>query len=497
MLKKVFSLSILSFFGYAVGFLNQLIIAKKFGTSSQLDLYLLSLSVVNFGWFFVGPINEISIPDLFIEIQKSKKLGSIFFSKVFNIILIFCFLMSGMILIFLPFIYRYVTSGAKINYPDFEINVYLLLPIILLTALSQYFQTVLSSLNEFTAQSLGKIVTASISVLFLVLFFDLLEIKSIIFGMELGLFFFCLVQYLLIKNLNIYYMPLSGVIIEKKYYKYIFALIFTYFLSALQLLFERFVFMSFGPGTLSSYNYSQALLQVPQMIVVTGVVAIAFTNFMTKVHLNDINNGLDELFSIAIKSFFASVIISITIYVLSREIVYLLFFRGKFDLNSLNKTSDILKILIFTLPFLVFSSILGRAIVALKRFNILLKINSFTSISLIILLAISYWLGNIIFCLLIFIVIHFFASAYKVFIYDDFYDFKNNIVKRSFVGLFKSTLTILIYSISVFAAINFMDFDLIFENIIFKLFCFGVLMAPFLLAIFKFNLLENGNEKIV
>lgn len=497
MLKKIFSLSVLSFFGYALGFVNQLIIAKKFGTSNQLDMYLLSLSVVNFGWFFVGPINEISIPDLFIEAKKSKKLGSIFFSKVFNIILIFSFFMSGMIFLFLPFIYSYVSSGSQISYPEFEFNVYLLLPIILLTSLSQYFQTVLGSLNKFTAQSWGKIVTASISVLFLVLFFDLFEIKSIIYGMELGLFLFCIVQYLLIKNLKIYYIPLSGVILEKKYYKYFLALTFTYFLSALQLLFERFVFMSFGLGTLSSYNYSQALLQVPQMIVVTGVVAIAFTNFMTKVHLNDVNSGLDELFSIAIKSFFVSVIISITVYVLSREIVYLLFFRGKFDLNSLDKTSDILKILIFTLPFLVFSSILGRAIVVLKRFNILLKINSFTSISLIILLAISYWISNIIFCLFIFIIIHFFASAYKVFIYDDFYDSKSNILKRCSNGLFKSTMAILVYAFIVFMVTNFIDFDLVFENIILKLFCFGVLMTPFLLTIFKFNLLEDGNEKIV
>lgn len=419
--RLLFSLSSLSFVGYAIGFVNQIIIANKFGTSAELDVYLLALSVVNFGWFFIGPINEISVPDFFKEIKKSSHDGSEYFSKVLNIILLFSFTLSLLIYVYLPNIFNYVSSGMIINYSQFKENILFLLPIIFLTAITQFFQAVLNSMSKYIAQSIGKVVTASLSVIFLLLFFDYFGIKAIIFGVELGLIILAVLQFYFIFKLNIYYKPFSSIISEIGYYKHISALSFMYLLSAIQLVYERFVFMSFGDGVLSSYNYSQALMQVPQMIVVTGVVAIVWTNFMNKIHENEIDKGLDELFNIALNSFIIAMFVAVTISIFSKEIVYILFYRGEFDMNSLEKVSFNLKYLIYGVPFLILNSLVLRAFYSLKLINEVLILSIYISFMTFILLFIAFQINSIIIALLILVITQSIGVIYKfVILYKKF-----------------------------------------------------------------------------
>jgi putative peptidoglycan lipid II flippase len=492
--RLLFSLSSLSFVGYAIGFVNQIIIANKFGTSAELDIYLLALSVVNFGWFFIGPINEISIPNFFQQAKNSTQAGSEYFSKVLNIILVFSAILSILIYVLLPTIFQYVSSGVNIDYNQFQENVLFLLPIIFLTAITQFFQAILNSMSKYIAQSIGKVVTASISVIFLLLFFDYLGIKAIIFAMELGLVVLSLLQFYFIFKLNIHYKPFGGIIGDKTYYKHMLALSFTYLLSAIQLVYERFVFISFGDGVLSSYNYSQALLQVPQMIVVTGVVAIVWTNFMNKIYENDIDRGLDELFIIAFNSFIIAMFVAVTISIFSKEIVYILFYRGEFDMHSLEKTSYILYVLIYAFPFLVFSSVIGRALVALKKIKILLKINISTSIVLILLLFISYKLENMLLSLFVIVLVHFLVVLYKLNIYSKFYKNQSDILKKSFISGIQTAGIILIYIFIISILKDLINIDVNTEKIklLIKLFLIGIIMIG---SIFLFLKFKNEGRK--
>ena len=449
MFKLIFSLSSLSFVGYAIGFINQTIIAKRFGTSAELDTYLFALSVVNFGWLFIGPVNEISIPIFFKEYKLANENGSIYFSRVLNVILLLSIIMSFLIYVFLPFIFSYVSSGTNIEYIQFRKNILILLPIIFLTAITQYFQVVLNSMNKYIAQSIGKIVTAAISVIFLLFTFDGLGIKAIIFGMEFGLITLSLLQFYFIFKHKIYYQPFSGVLIDKLFYKNIIALLLTYLLSALQLVYEKFVFMSFGNGVLSSYNYSQALYQIPQMIVTTGVLAIVSTNFMNKIHENEIDEGLNKLYDIAINSFIIAMFAAITISIFSKEIVYILFFRGNFTYESINQTSDILFLVIFALPFLVISSILGRVLVILKKIRIQIWINVFTAVTSILFLFLSFFTKNKTLGIISIIPINLILVIYILIIYKSFYiEIKN---KKSIINktLYVKVLFLFLYTLAL------------------------------------------------
>lgn len=496
MIKLIFSLSTLSFIGYALGFVNQIIIANKFGTSPELDIYLLTASVVNFGWLFIGPINEVSIPDFFNNFKKSNIKGSIYFSKVLNIILILSVVMSFSIFIFLSNIFEYVSPGNTINYQKFRENSLFLLPIITLTAITQYFQFVLNSLSKYIAQSIGKIITASISVLFLLFYFNYLGIKAIIFGMEIGLIILMFLQYYFITNLKISYYPFVGFFFRISYYKNIAALLFTYIISALQLVYEKFVFMSFGEGILSSYNYSQALLQVPQMIVLSGVVAIVSTNFMNQIHKNNIDLGLDNLYNISINSFIIAMFVAITTSIFSKEIVFVLFYRGMFNSNSFENTSFILNILIFAFPFIVVSNILGRVLVVLKKINILFWINIFSALTSILFLFIAYKLKNILFAIVTMVILIFLIVLFKLIIYRGFYIEKKAKSILSLQIIFKITLILFSYGLFLHALKYFLDINYATNKfkLILKLIFIGFVFTFSISAYFKLFKIKK-NEK--
>jgi putative peptidoglycan lipid II flippase len=207
--------------------------------------------------------------------------------------------------------------------------------------------------------------------------------------------------------------------------------------------------MSFGNGVLSSYNYSQALYQIPQMIVTTGVLAIVSTNFMNKIHENEIDDGLNKLYDIAINSFIVAMFAAITISIFSKEIVYILFFRGNFTYESINQTSDILYLLIFALPFLVVGSILGRVLVVLKKIRIQTWINVFTAITSILFLFISFLSKNKTLGIISVILVHSIIVIYKLIIYKNFYIEICN--KKSFINksFYKKLLLMFIYTLAL------------------------------------------------
>lgn len=425
MLKLVFSLSSLSLIGYFIGFLNQIVIANKFGTSSELDMYLLALSIVNFGWFFVGALNETAIPPFFNRYKDSFLGGSVFFSQILNLLLLLSLLSMSIIYFGLDFIYmHFVDNGEMGDYGEFSQYVNLLLPVILLTVMTQFLQAVLNSLHKFIAQSIGKIVTASFTLFFMLFFIDILEIKAILFGLEIGLVALMLLQFALIHREDVHYRMFNGFLRDKKFYLDSVMLIFTFSVSAFQIFFERFVFVSFGDGALSSFNYASALIQVPQYIVISGIVAISWTKFMTYYNANENEKGLVNLGFIAFMSFFSSALLAAFINVYSKEIIYILFFRGEFSYESLEKASFIVKYLALSLPFIVVGNLLGRAFSTMRMIKIMAKINLFSALMSAVILAFAYSHQIMLVAALTPFLVHLVIVGYKIYLYEKMFSCK-------------------------------------------------------------------------
>lgn len=485
MYKLIFSLSFLSSLGYGVGFLNQVLIANKFGASSELDLYLVALSVINIGWFFSGPISEVSIPIFFNKIQKNKILGGDYFSKVINNILIFSFLMSLIIYMFLPEIYSYMFPHKKLEYRNFEIIVILLIPIIFLSAVNHYLQGVLNSLGVFISQSLGKIITSVISMIILLFYFDYFGIKAIVFGLEIGLFIFAIIQLFLLKNLKIKYTLSINFLLGKDFYNNLSSMSFTYFLSAILPVIEKIIFLGFGVGFISSYNYAFLLLQVPLQIITTSVVAVAWTRFMDSLHKKNNDEALKELFDLSLNAFIIGSFIALFVFFFRKESVYLIFFSGKFDEIPLIQTSHILAYLIWSLPFFVINSLLSRALISLGKVKNVVIGNLINIISSTLILYTAYitHLSNL--AISVLIIVQLLITFYYLFQYKNCYD-KKYLFSVNFKFLLLSILLVLVVSYIIYLifynhvfVINsnkyILTFELLTYSIPFMIFTYSVI----------------------
>jgi len=455
----MFSLSSLSLVGYGIGFLNQVLIANRFGSSAELDLYLIALSVVNIGWFFSGPISEVTIPQFFDKAKLNISSGSLYFSQILNNIFIFSFLSSCMIYTLLPFIFYHINSENVFSYVVFEDVVVSLVPIILLCAVNHFFQGVLNSLSVFIAQSVGKIITAIISMIILIMYFDLLGIQAIIYGLEVGLFTFVIIQFILIRRLGVKYVLFTSPFLGKRFYKATGALSLTYFGTALLPVFEKIIFLIFGIGFISSYNYAFLLLQVALQVISAGVIAVAWTSFMESLRNNNNDSALDGLYNLSLNAFIVSFFVAMFIFFSSKEFVYIVFYSGNFDEDSLYLTSKLLKLLIWSLPFFIVNALLSRALVTINGVRAVVVGNLISILFTFTLLFLAYQYESYIFAVTVPVIIQILLAIYYISQYRNSYKNKN-IFHIKFVKTFVSLILIILF---------FGGFSLLFEMNIFIL----------------------------
>lgn len=439
MIRVVFSLSSLSLVGYGVGFLNQVIIANRFGVSQELDIYLVALSIINIGWFFAGPISESSIPHFFEKKEQSLEKASRYFSSIVFNIFFFSMLSCVLIYIFLGYIYEFVGYSSSISYDYFKAICVSLLPIILLSALNHYFQSVLNALGFFIGQSIGKIITALISMLFLTLYSSTLGVEAIVYGLEIGLIIFLIFQYYLIVKSGIKFSFFGKFFLSASLYLGILSLSVTYLITASLPLLEKYTFSNFGEGFISSYNYAFLLMQVPLQVVSSGIIAVAWTNFMTLIRNDDRELALIGLFRIALNVFIIMFFVAIFLYKYSIESIYIVFFSGEFGEESLYLTAEMFSFLVLSLPFFIANTLLSRAIVTLLGVSKVVIANIITiAISVLVLYA-SIQLNNYVLASIAPLISQFILMFYYAYFYSKLFE-----ISRTFIDMLLKFTPILV-----------------------------------------------------
>nr|BCN19447.1 putative O-antigen flippase [Vibrio metoecus] len=476
MIRVVFSLSSLSLLGFGVGFLNQVIIANRFGVSQELDIYLVALSIVNMGWFFAGPISESTTPRFFEKKEQSLEKASRYFSSIVFNIFLFSILSSALIYIFLGDIYYSLDYGSSISYEYFKSICVSLLPIIFLSALNHYFQSVLNALGFFIGQSIGKIITALISMLFLIAYSSSLGVKAIVYGLEISLIIFLIFQYCIIVRSGIKFILSGRFILSVNLYLCILSLSATYLITASLPLLEKYTFSNFGEGFISSYNYAFLLMQVPLQVVSSGVIAVAWTNFMTLVKNDNRELALIELFKITFNVFIMMLFVAVFLHNYSLESIYIVFFSGEFGEESLYLTADMLSYLVLSLPFFIANTLLSRAIITILGVFKVVIANVITIAISVLVLYVSGQSNSYVLASLAPLISQFILLFYYVYFYFILFE-----KSRDFINLmFKCIPILLTVTIVLLTTENYLGFNITilkFDKIelIFELMKVGVL----------------------
>lgn len=367
-LSTLFSISSLSLVSYCIGFFNQIIISRHFGTQPELDVYYFVLSIMNVGTFFAGPVNEAAIPHFFKLMEQDSDEASRYFSSVVNTLLLSSLLICAILAFGVP-LYGPVLAGDVYanNKTLFLLFAFLLAPSSLLNAYLHFFSSVLNSCNKFMIQTLTRTLGAVVNLIVLLLFTESVGVYTLGVAFVLGLVLNVGLQWRQIQRLGIRYHFKAPLRFDRTFYSIVGGLSGTYLLSALYPVFEQRVLSEFGAGVIAAYSYARTLHVIPQQLLFVGVVNMVWTRVMENLSRADLSTSYLDMSRISTASLWVSGLFAVFYACFNQEIIYVLFFRGEFGPESLAKSSYILRYLGLSLPLLILTSLTGRMITALRR----------------------------------------------------------------------------------------------------------------------------------
>lgn len=382
----------LSIAGYIVTLVNQLLISYFYGTSAAIDAYWLIIAVVQIAFFYIGPAREAFIPEFHSRLKNNPFDGYLFFSKVFNVILI-TILISFIIAVICPesFAFLIVSKDQYVLKTTFIRLLVLMSPIILLFALTEFLNGILISYNNVLVQNASRVLNAGIMGLCIVLLAKGLGIYAIIIGSISGQIAILMVQiYKLLKN-RFRYLPFTLPAIEAGYIKLFGALLLAHISSQIYTIIEKNTLTTFGNGVVSSYQYGFSLTQVPQMVFITSLSIVLWPEILDAIHKSDFDIMWRH---VAMGLKLLAVILGFVMAVcvlFSEHIVYFLFYRGAFDIQSLEMTSHCFRITVFSLFPAGFTVLLNRVFISLKSIRSLMAIGICASCAGTITILVGRW----------------------------------------------------------------------------------------------------------
>jgi putative peptidoglycan lipid II flippase len=145
------------------------------------------------------------------------------------------------------------------------------------------------------------------------------------------------------------------------------ALLLTFLAGQIYILMERNTFSYFGEGVISAFQYGNTISQVPQYIFVASLSTSLWPRFM---ELRE-KDEYEHIFSLLNTSCKRLVVllsfITLFSWLFSEELIYLLYYRGSFNTNSLELTNLCFKAQILAACSIGVSMVIGRIFISFQQ----------------------------------------------------------------------------------------------------------------------------------
>lgn len=334
-----------------LGMIREMVIADRFGTSSQYDLYLIAImipalayGVLNFAFYYL------LVPYLTRRLSEEGEDSSgpipAGVWSVFNGTMVAALAVAALIFALAPVVMK-IWSGQQ-SAEQFALIIWyarLMAAIVVFGTLEAFLRAMLNSMKQFTYPAGGWIVYNLFSVAALVFFSEEIGVTALALAMIGGL----LVQ-------NLYLMARVVTTRRKKNYTFGFdrselsavwgtagIIVLIEILGRSYFMIDRFFGLPLGEGVVAALTYSQVLVQLPDSIVGFAIGTVLFPL------LSQRNSSVDEagfyrLYTKGISAgFMLSLPVALFVFLNAQYIVQLIFMRGSFDSYSLGLTALSLK----------------------------------------------------------------------------------------------------------------------------------------------------------
>lgn len=345
-----------------LGLFREALIANYFGTSAELDIILLAVSIP----LMVSGVLFMAIPSAGIPfLQNSNILSSgnrtILKSKFFNYSHLISLFIAIVLFISFPWVKEILLSKFEPNRANDIIKFgrifCLLIP---LKTYEAIFRCLLHVKHHFIFPSLANLTLNVVLILVLISLYPSLASKALIVAWIFGTFGQMLVVGIpafIIYRGNGYLSTLSD-FNSSGYFRFLGAIIFIEVFGLIIAPFDKYLAAIYlQPGMVSALNYSEIIQSVPFRVLVISLGTAIFPSLAEKAITKD-SIALASLYHKAIAyCIFLIIPISFYSYLFRYEIVSILLERGQFDAKSTELTVKILELyfvgLIFTSVFFV------------------------------------------------------------------------------------------------------------------------------------------------
>lgn len=353
---------------------NYILIANKFGTSKELDTFLISQSIIDFIVALLTITLGVILIPIYIELKHKKLFYEI--KKLIGIFTSYLIIISVLITIILLILANNITGilfsntiNSRLAINLIRISAFSLFPLII----SGYITNILNANKKFIFPSLITLLFSLSPTICILLFSEILNIYSLAiatFIMSYGILISLLI-YLKLCKYKIYF----NLNFNNKYFIQINIISLPLMISAsavqINVLIDR-IFASFLPtGSISALNYARNLREIP-LYIVMSLTAIILPFFSEHANIRS-NKTFVNFITKTIRIGLFLLIPSCTgLFLIKRQLIEILLFRGKFNFISMQMTEESLSIFLMSIIFYWLITIITRVFYAKRRFKIVI-----------------------------------------------------------------------------------------------------------------------------
>jgi len=383
-----------------LGFVREMVIADRFGTSSDYDLYLIAImfsalayGILNYAGYYLF------VPFLTRKIQAADAKGRppLDIWPLVNTCIVAAVGVIGLIVLAAPHLLR--LWAAEYDASEFGRMVLFsrLTAVAVLLGVSEAFmRAVLNVKRIYTYPAAGFIVFNLFAIGSIALFSRQLGVGAIALGWIGGLLVQNIYLSLRLSGLRLFGAYNTRVYNEETKYLISTAgiLIVIELINRSYFLIDRYFAAQFGEGIIAALNYCQVLIQLPDSIVGFAIGAVVFPIFSASA--GDQKTG--QFSSLYRKTITAALLIAVPIaaflFVNAFDVVYLLFQRGEFDPHSTALTATVLRpyvpalVALFVVSTSIRACYSGGWVRAVAWFTLLLFVIKFVATALL-----ARWFG--------------------------------------------------------------------------------------------------------
>ncbi len=348
-----------------LGLVREQVLAFFFGAGKEMDAYVVAYRIPNLlrDLFAEGALGSAFAKTVSSQVSKESlnnvlKRSALLVSNWMTVVSLFVLL--G--IIFTPELVGLIAPAFKESPDKFSLTTELtriMMPFLLFISLSAILAGTLNALGYFFVPAISSALFNLSSILIGVGGYYLLSklgyepIYAIALGVTIGGLVQALSQYSLLKRMGFCFQLKIDFSLQEFRETLRLILPVVVGLSAVQLnvFINTFFATSCGDGAVSWYNYAFRVMYVPLGLFGVGLAQALLPELTTLTSKNNLNSAKETFEKVLIVSLSLSMPSAIGLFILSEEIITLLFERGNFTKADTLWTAKILSILALSLPF--------------------------------------------------------------------------------------------------------------------------------------------------